>query len=192
MGGVPLCPLPLPRGARPRQKPLGGAGGGRMGGAVRGACGGRHFRDSPRRIPARKSAPRAARPPPPAARPGRTEGANGTGGWSSFSPTVSRHTVLQPWRPVGGNSEAFQRHGEFVAYATKGRHHTQLGASPRRAGFWGVWAGRAQGGGGGGGFLAVFVTGGSKRPGNSGLRAAIRTAAHARSGRANDTGGLGE
>eukprot|EP00661_Eupelagonemidae_sp_cell13_P008059 gene8059-biopygen6098 len=31
-------------------------------------------------IPARKSAPRAARPPPPAARPGRAEGADGTGG----------------------------------------------------------------------------------------------------------------
>eukprot|EP00661_Eupelagonemidae_sp_cell13_P012125 gene12125-biopygen4911 len=32
----------------------------------------------------------------------------------------------------------------------------------------------------------LFVTGGSKRSGNAGLRAAIRTAAHARSGRAND------
>eukprot|EP00661_Eupelagonemidae_sp_cell13_P011026 gene11026-biopygen7815 len=36
----------------------------------------------------------------------------------------------------------------------------------------------------------IFVTGGSKRPGNSGLRAAIRTAARARSGRANDMGGI--
>eukprot|EP00661_Eupelagonemidae_sp_cell13_P012204 gene12204-biopygen18462 len=41
-------------------------------------------------------------------------------------------------------------------------------------------------------FLALFVTGGSKRPGNSGLRAAMRTAARARSRRANDTVGIGE
>eukprot|EP00661_Eupelagonemidae_sp_cell13_P014060 gene14060-biopygen15636 len=38
----------------------------------------------------------------------------------------------------------------------------------------------------------IFVTGGSKKPGNPGLRAAIRTAAHARSGRANDMGGIRE
>eukprot|EP00661_Eupelagonemidae_sp_cell13_P009672 gene9672-biopygen12249 len=37
-----------------------------------------------------------------------------------------------------------------------------------------------------------FVTGRNKRPGNSGLRTAIRTAARARSGRANDTHGLWE
>eukprot|EP00661_Eupelagonemidae_sp_cell13_P018754 gene18754-biopygen2446 len=40
-------------------------------------CGGRgvgNFRDFPGRVPARKSAPRAARPPQPAARPGRAEG----------------------------------------------------------------------------------------------------------------------
>eukprot|EP00661_Eupelagonemidae_sp_cell13_P011650 gene11650-biopygen18416 len=37
-----------------------------------------------------------------------------------------------------------------------------------------------------------FVTGGSKRPGNSGLRAAIRTAARARSGPANYMGGTRE
>eukprot|EP00661_Eupelagonemidae_sp_cell13_P014199 gene14199-biopygen21622 len=36
-----------------------------------GGGGSGHFRDSPGRIPARKSAPRAARPLPPAARPGR-------------------------------------------------------------------------------------------------------------------------
>eukprot|EP00661_Eupelagonemidae_sp_cell13_P010450 gene10450-biopygen7764 len=53
--------------------------------------------------PARKSAPRAARPPPPAARPGRAEGADGTGGWSSFPTTVSGHTLVHSWRPVGGN-----------------------------------------------------------------------------------------
>eukprot|EP00661_Eupelagonemidae_sp_cell13_P010471 gene10471-biopygen7767 len=38
----------------------------------------------------------------------------------------------------------------------------------------------------------IFVTCGSKGPGNSGLRAAIRTAAHARSGRANDMDGIRE
>eukprot|EP00661_Eupelagonemidae_sp_cell13_P017086 gene17086-biopygen5315 len=37
-----------------------------------------------------------------------------------------------------------------------------------------------------------FVTGGGKMPGKSGLRAAIRTAARARSGRTNDTDGLWE
>eukprot|EP00661_Eupelagonemidae_sp_cell13_P018399 gene18399-biopygen5418 len=37
-----------------------------------------------------------------------------------------------------------------------------------------------------------FVTGGSKGPGNPGLCAAIRTAARARSGRANDMGGIRE
>eukprot|EP00661_Eupelagonemidae_sp_cell13_P001458 gene1459-biopygen9352 len=58
---------------------------------------------------------------------------------------------------------------------------------------FGASVGRPRAGGWRGGvcFFALFVTGGSKRPGNSGLRAAIRTAAHARSGRANDTGGLG-
>eukprot|EP00661_Eupelagonemidae_sp_cell13_P024383 gene24383-biopygen1365 len=38
--------------------------------------------------------------------------------------------------------------------------------------------------------FSQFVTGGSKRSGNSGLRTAIRTAARAYSGRANDTDGL--
>eukprot|EP00661_Eupelagonemidae_sp_cell13_P009832 gene9832-biopygen4735 len=37
-----------------------------------------------------------------------------------------------------------------------------------------------------------YVTGGSRRPGDSGLRAAIRTAARARSGRAHETDGLWE
>eukprot|EP00661_Eupelagonemidae_sp_cell13_P012906 gene12906-biopygen11028 len=49
------------------------------------------------------SAPRVARPPPPAARPGRAVGADGTGVWSSFPTTVSGPTFLKPWRPVGGN-----------------------------------------------------------------------------------------
>eukprot|EP00661_Eupelagonemidae_sp_cell13_P010059 gene10059-biopygen19774 len=48
------------------------------------------------------------------------------------------------------------------------------------------------GGGGGVPFFPPVVTGGSKKPGNSGLRAAIRTAAHARSGPANDTDELRE
>eukprot|EP00661_Eupelagonemidae_sp_cell13_P017556 gene17556-biopygen3866 len=73
-----------------------------MGGAVRGG-GGRGFRAFPGHIPARKSAPRAARPPPPAARPGRAEGADGTGGWSNFPTTVSGHRPVPSWRPVGGN-----------------------------------------------------------------------------------------
>eukprot|EP00661_Eupelagonemidae_sp_cell13_P023942 gene23942-biopygen20861 len=38
----------------------------------------------------------------------------------------------------------------------------------------------------------IFATGGSKSPGDSGLRAAIRTAARARSGPANDMGGTRE
>eukprot|EP00661_Eupelagonemidae_sp_cell13_P005246 gene5245-biopygen23668 len=38
----------------------------------------------------------------------------------------------------------------------------------------------------------IFITGGSKGPGNSALRAVIRTAARARSGRANDTDGIWE
>eukprot|EP00661_Eupelagonemidae_sp_cell13_P004505 gene4505-biopygen16010 len=42
------------------------------------------------------------------------------------------------------------------------------------------------------GTFRIFVTGGSKRPGNSGLRAAIRTAARARSGPANDMDGIRE
>eukprot|EP00661_Eupelagonemidae_sp_cell13_P019667 gene19667-biopygen19063 len=93
----------------------------------------------------RKAAPRAARPPPPAARPGRAEGADGTGGWSSFPTAVSGPTLVHPWRPVGGNC-----------------------------------------------VQALLRMSGSKRPGNSGLRAAIRTAARARSGRANDMGGIRE
>eukprot|EP00661_Eupelagonemidae_sp_cell13_P012960 gene12960-biopygen4983 len=40
--------------------------------------------------------------------------------------------------------------------------------------------------------LSAFFTGGRKRPGNAGLRAAIRTAARTRSGRANETDGLWE
>eukprot|EP00661_Eupelagonemidae_sp_cell13_P015780 gene15780-biopygen3707 len=43
---------------------------------------------------------------------------------------------------------------------------------------------------GGNGVQALLRMSGSKRPGNSGLRAAIRTAARARSGRANDMGGI--
>eukprot|EP00661_Eupelagonemidae_sp_cell13_P007745 gene7745-biopygen12083 len=39
--------------------------------------------------------------PPPAARPGRAEGAEGTGGWSSFSTTVSIHHPVPSWRPDG-------------------------------------------------------------------------------------------
>eukprot|EP00661_Eupelagonemidae_sp_cell13_P010759 gene10759-biopygen21339 len=81
-------------GASPRgRKPAGGIGRG----------GGSGFRDFPGRIPARKSTPRAARPPPPGVRPGRAEGADGTGGWSSFSTTVSGHRAVPSWRPVGGN-----------------------------------------------------------------------------------------
>eukprot|EP00661_Eupelagonemidae_sp_cell13_P023119 gene23119-biopygen19313 len=41
----------------------------------------------PGRVPAGKSAPRAARPPPRGARSGRAEGADGTKGWPSFSMT---------------------------------------------------------------------------------------------------------
>eukprot|EP00661_Eupelagonemidae_sp_cell13_P010160 gene10160-biopygen22787 len=79
MGDVPLSPL---SGARC-------AGGG---------C--RGFRDSPGRIPARKSAPRAARPPPCGARCGRAEGADGSGGWLAFQRLFRDTPVLQPWRPV--------------------------------------------------------------------------------------------
>eukprot|EP00661_Eupelagonemidae_sp_cell13_P021949 gene21949-biopygen5708 len=75
-----------------RQEPLGGAGRWMGGWVARcGGGGGGDFRAFPGRLPARKSAPRAARPPPPAARPGRAEGADGTGGWSSFPTTVSGH-----------------------------------------------------------------------------------------------------
>eukprot|EP00661_Eupelagonemidae_sp_cell13_P003180 gene3180-biopygen11210 len=126
------------------------ASSGRAGGWAdgwRGAGGGvGYFRDFPGRLPARKSAPRAARPPPPAARPGRAEGADGTGGWSSFPTAVPAHPFLKPWRLVGGNGCSFRT-------------------------------------------FRISVTGGSKRPGNAGLRAAIRTAARARSGPANDMGG---
>eukprot|EP00661_Eupelagonemidae_sp_cell13_P023040 gene23040-biopygen17779 len=52
---------------------------GGMGGAVRGG-GWSGISGFLGHIPARKSAPRAARPPPPGARPGRAEGADGTGG----------------------------------------------------------------------------------------------------------------
>eukprot|EP00661_Eupelagonemidae_sp_cell13_P017675 gene17675-biopygen15928 len=45
----------------------------------RGVRRGSEFSGFPGRIPARKSAPRAARPPPPGARPERAEGADGTG-----------------------------------------------------------------------------------------------------------------
>eukprot|EP00661_Eupelagonemidae_sp_cell13_P024707 gene24707-biopygen17934 len=51
---------------------------GGMGGAVRGG-GWSGISGFLGHIPARKSAPRAARPPPPGARPGRAEGADGTG-----------------------------------------------------------------------------------------------------------------
>eukprot|EP00661_Eupelagonemidae_sp_cell13_P015308 gene15308-biopygen6661 len=71
------------------------------------------------RIPARKSAPRAARPPPPAARPGRAEGADGTEGWSSFPTTVSGHRPAPSWRPVGGNgvqARGFKRNACFQAF----------------------------------------------------------------------------
>eukprot|EP00661_Eupelagonemidae_sp_cell13_P021746 gene21746-biopygen22196 len=52
--------------------------------------------------------------------------------------------------------------------------------------------GGAQGGGGWGSVFSLIFKNGSKRPGNSGLRIAMRPAARARSGRANDTDGLRE
>eukprot|EP00661_Eupelagonemidae_sp_cell13_P016247 gene16247-biopygen8234 len=87
------CPrsrrLPEPsRGSARGRRPSAVCVGGRNG-SGRGGGGGRDFRDFPGRIPTRKSASRAARPPPPAARPGRAEGADGTGGWSSVPTTVS-------------------------------------------------------------------------------------------------------
>eukprot|EP00661_Eupelagonemidae_sp_cell13_P009567 gene9567-biopygen21245 len=78
--------------------------------------GGREFSGFPWRIPARKSAPRAARPPPPRARAARRVGADGTGGESSFPTTVSGHSYVHSWRPVGGNgvqARGFKRNAYF-------------------------------------------------------------------------------
>eukprot|EP00661_Eupelagonemidae_sp_cell13_P015200 gene15200-biopygen11204 len=102
-----------------RQEHLGGAGRW-MGGWVA-RCGGGgvgHFRDFPGRLPARKSAPRAARPPPPAARPGRAEGADGTG-------ALSRRDANRRARAPGpqmiwvesGSSLAFHRLSRDSIYA---------------------------------------------------------------------------
>eukprot|EP00661_Eupelagonemidae_sp_cell13_P012083 gene12083-biopygen1879 len=110
-----------------------------MGGAVRGGAG-RGFTGSPgiSRGASQRANPRLVPRirPPPGARPGRAEGADGTGGWPNFPTTVSGTPSVPSWRP--------------------------------------------------------FVSCRSKRPGNSGLRTAMRTAARARSGRANGTDGLWE
>eukprot|EP00661_Eupelagonemidae_sp_cell13_P013171 gene13171-biopygen18544 len=54
------------------------------------------FSGFPGRLPARKFAPRAARPPPPAARPGRAERADGTGGtWVQKKCTLSGILVVK-------------------------------------------------------------------------------------------------
>eukprot|EP00661_Eupelagonemidae_sp_cell13_P024842 gene24842-biopygen10470 len=52
--------------------------------------GGREIRDFPGWFPARKSAPRAARPSPRGARSGGAQGADGTRGWSSFPTTLPK------------------------------------------------------------------------------------------------------
>eukprot|EP00661_Eupelagonemidae_sp_cell13_P015250 gene15250-biopygen14251 len=87
----------------------------KAGTSLRAVCvwggGGVHFQDLPERIPARKSAPRDARPPPPGARPGRAEGADGTGGWSSFPTKVSGHRPVPSWRPQFRNFHNLSRVG---------------------------------------------------------------------------------
>eukprot|EP00661_Eupelagonemidae_sp_cell13_P019984 gene19984-biopygen10083 len=110
------------------------------------------FRGFPGRNPARKSAPRAARPPPRDARPGRAERAEGTGGWSSFPTTVSGHRPVPSWRPVGGNgvqARGFKRNACF--------RHYDRGMTYKIRVFFAVP------------HCSQFATGGSKRPGNPGL-----------------------
>eukprot|EP00661_Eupelagonemidae_sp_cell13_P022962 gene22962-biopygen14830 len=56
-------------------------------------------------------------------RMGDAEGADGTGGWSSFPTTVSGHILLPSWRPVGGNgvqARGFKRNAFFFWHFDRG------------------------------------------------------------------------
>eukprot|EP00661_Eupelagonemidae_sp_cell13_P022608 gene22608-biopygen8779 len=89
------------------QECLGGAGQWMGGWVALCAGGGRDFGFPPGRIPARKSAPRAARPPPRGARSGRADGAGGSGVAGSAFGRESTHksSVLQVLQSVAIESK---------------------------------------------------------------------------------------